>query len=201
MLSMFLWKSIGAHPWVQRNWWDILGFADVRWTGFGETTTDEGHKIWYCGEDSKHQYGVAFIAWKEVEGSIINCTPIFSRLFSNQISAREQTKATVIQVNAPTSDHESKQVEQFCEQLDSIIARTPNKDTCSSRRLECLSRLGCMPDWAGAVERFGTGETNDREWRLLEFTKSHPLTLANSLHLHKLSRTATWHAPNGQVHN
>ena len=22
---------------------------------------DEGHEIWYCGEDSKHQYGVAFI--------------------------------------------------------------------------------------------------------------------------------------------
>ena len=36
--------------------------------GFGETTTDEGlqfcpcvYKIWYCGEDEKHQYGGAFI--------------------------------------------------------------------------------------------------------------------------------------------
>ena len=37
--------------------WDILGLAEVRWTEFGETTTDEGHKIWY----SKHLYGVAFI--------------------------------------------------------------------------------------------------------------------------------------------
>ena len=32
--------------------WDILGLAEVRWTLFGQTTTDEGHKIWYCGEVS-----------------------------------------------------------------------------------------------------------------------------------------------------
>ena len=25
---------------------DILGFAEVRWTEFGETITDEGQKIW-----------------------------------------------------------------------------------------------------------------------------------------------------------
>ena len=51
------------------------------------------------------------------------------------------------------------------------------------------------------VGRFGTGQTNDRGWRLPEFAKSHLLTLANTLHPHKLSRTATWHNPNGQVHN
>lgn len=27
--------------------WDILGLAEVRWTGCGETTTEEGHKLWY----------------------------------------------------------------------------------------------------------------------------------------------------------
>ena len=30
--------------------WDILGLAKVGWTGFIETTTDEGYKIWYYGE-------------------------------------------------------------------------------------------------------------------------------------------------------
>ena len=45
------------------------------------------------------------------------------------------------------------------------------------------------------------GETNDREWRLREFATSHRLTLANTVHPHKLYRTATWHAPNGQTHN
>ena len=40
---------------LKRYPWDILGVAEVRWTGFAETTTDEGQRIWNCGEDSKQQ--------------------------------------------------------------------------------------------------------------------------------------------------
>ena len=67
---------------------DILVFAEVRWTGLGETTTDEGHKIWHCGAVSKHRYNMAFIVRKEVVGSANSCTSISSRLFSFRISAR-----------------------------------------------------------------------------------------------------------------
>ena len=51
--------------------------------------------------------------------------------------------------------------------------------------------------WAGTVGRFGIGETNDRGLRLLEFASTHKLTLANTLHIHNLSRRTTWHSPNG----
>ena len=63
----------------------------------------------------------------------------------------------------PTSDHEDEEVEQFYEQLDSIIAKTPKKDI-----------LVVQGDWNAKVGpdaylhrertigRFGTGETNDR---------------------------------------
>ena len=81
--------------------WDILGLAEVRWTGSGETTTDAGHKIWYYGEDSKHQYGVTFTVGKEAVGSIINCNPISSKLISIRISVRPDN-ITFIQVHAPT---------------------------------------------------------------------------------------------------
>ena len=101
--------------------------AEDRWRGFGETTTDEGHKIWYYGEDSKHQYGVAFIVRKEVVSSIISCTPFSSRLITIQISARPHN-ITVIQVYAPISDHKDEEVEQFYEQLNSIKAKTSKKD-------------------------------------------------------------------------
>ena len=46
--------------------------------------------------------------------------------------------------------------------------------------------------------RSGIGKTNNRGWRLLGFAKSH---LANTPHSNKLSRAATWQAPNRQVHN
>ena len=49
--------------------------------------------------------------------------------------------------------------------------------------------------------RFGTGETNDRGTRLLEFARSHKLTLTNTLFPHKLSRRVTWHSADGRTHN
>ena len=52
---------------------------------------------------------------------------------------------------------------------------------------------------AGTVGWFGIGKTNNRSQCLLEFARSHHLTLANILHPHKLSWTATWHSPNRQV--
>ena len=97
---------------------------------FEETTTDKGHKIWYCREDLEHRYGVTFIVRKEVVGSIISCTPISSRLISIWISGRPHN-ITVIQVYARwciSSDHEDEEVKKFNEQLDSIIAKTPQKD-------------------------------------------------------------------------
>ena len=67
------------------------------------------------------------------------------------------------------------------------------------------SNAKVVPDsyqqWAGTVGRFGIGEANDRQWILLDFAKSHRLTLANTLNPDKLSRTATRHAPDGRVHN
>ena len=103
---------------------------------------------------------------------------------------------TVIQVHAPTSDHE-----QFYKQLDSIKAKTPKKDLLVVQG-DWNAEVG--PDayqhWAGTVGRFVIGRTNDRGWRLREFAKNHRLIHA-TLHPNRLSRTATWYAPNGQVHN
>ena len=140
---------------------------------------------------------MAFIVRKEVVGSISSCTPTSCRLISIRISARPHN-ITVIQVYAPTSDHEDEEIEQFYEQLDSIITKTPNKDILVGQAIK-------SPDlyqyWVGAVGRIGIGPTNDSGRRLLEFANSHRLILANTRHPYKLSWTATWHAPNGQVHN
>ena len=61
---------------LQRYSWDILGLAEVRWTGFGmfgETTTDAGHKLWYSGDETEHKHGVGFIVKKERVNSVISC--------------------------------------------------------------------------------------------------------------------------------
>lgn len=186
---------------LKRYRWDIVGLAEVRWTGFGETTTDEGHKIWFSGKETKHEHGVAFIVRKEVVGTVISCTPVSSRLISIRISARPHN-ITIIQVYAPTSDHDDEELEEFYEQLDSIIKKTPKKDILTVLG-DWNAKIGpdAYQQWAGTAGKFGLGETNDRGLRLLEFAQSHNLTVANTLHPHKKSRTVTWQSPGGLVQN
>ena len=109
---------------------------------------------------------------------------------------------TVIQVYAPTSHHEDEKVEQFYEQLDSVIAKAPKKDILVVQ-CDWNAKVGrhAYQHWAGTVGRFGIGQTNDRGWKLSVFADSHRCTLAKTLYPYRLSRTATWHAPNAQFHN
>ena len=37
---------------------DILGLCEMRWENFGETTTEEGHKVFFSGKEDKHEHGV-----------------------------------------------------------------------------------------------------------------------------------------------
>ena len=69
---------------------------------------------------------MAFIVWKKVVGSIPAAYP-YSGDSSSSGSQQEHT-TSVIQVCAPNSNHEHEGVEQFYEQIDSIITKTPKKD-------------------------------------------------------------------------
>ena len=68
-------KKILTHE-LQRYSCDIIELAEVRWTMFGETSTEERHTIWFSCDDAKHQYGIALLVEKEIFASFISCTPI-----------------------------------------------------------------------------------------------------------------------------
>ena len=44
---------------------DILGISELKWTGMGEFNSDD-HYIYYCGQESLRQNGVAIIVNKRV---------------------------------------------------------------------------------------------------------------------------------------
>ena len=91
---------------------------------------------------------------------------------------------------------------ELYELLESTIMEVPKKDILIIQG-DWNAKVGpdAYENWAGTVGRFGIGETSDRGLRLLDFARSHCLTLTNTLHPHKLSQTATWHSNNSQVHN
>ena len=39
---------------MDRYKWNILGLCEMRWKNFGETTTEEGHKVFFSGKEDKH---------------------------------------------------------------------------------------------------------------------------------------------------
>ena len=60
---------------------NILGFCEMRWKNFGETT-EEGHKVFFSGKENKHEHGVGFLVHKDIVNTVMGCCPVSSRLIT-----------------------------------------------------------------------------------------------------------------------
>ena len=45
---------------MDRYRWNILGLCEMRWKNFGETTTEEGHEVFFSGKKNKQEDGIDF---------------------------------------------------------------------------------------------------------------------------------------------
>ena len=129
---------------MTRYRWNILGLCEMRWKNIGETSTQEGHKLFYSGRDDKHQQGVGFLIHKNTVNCVMGCRPISSRLITIRLRATP-FNITIIQAYAPTSDYDDNDVEDFYEKLQEVLDQTPKKRHPSgARRLECQDRRRCL---------------------------------------------------------
>ena len=39
--------------------WNIVGLCEMRWKK--EMSTDDGHKVYFSGEEDRHEYGLDFL--------------------------------------------------------------------------------------------------------------------------------------------
>ena len=186
---------------MERMSWNILGISEMRWKGTGQGTTEEGHKIWYSGDDKKFVHGVGFLINKNIRSSVMEFTPINERIAGIRI-AGNPFNLSIIQVYAPTSDCDEDQIEEFYHDLENFMKTVPKKDIIVVQG-DWNAKIGqdAYDSWKGTIGKFGLGETNERGQKLLEFAKRHQLTAANTLFNHKTSRRTTWHSPNGVTHN
>ena len=60
---------------MSRYHWNIVGLCEMRWKNFGEMSTDDGHNVYFSGEEGKHEYGVGFLVHKDVVGAVLGCQP------------------------------------------------------------------------------------------------------------------------------
>lgn len=104
----------------------MVGLCEMRWTQFGEIITDEGHKLFYSGLEKKHEEGVGFLVHKNNINSVLECTPVSSRIMTIRLKA-SPFNVTIIQIYAPTTAYSKEEVEQFYDELQ-INQRQSSKE-------------------------------------------------------------------------
>ena len=109
---------------MDRYRFNILGLCEMRWKNFGETTTEEGHKVFFSGKEDKHEHGVGFLVHKDIVNTVMGCRPVSSRLFTIRLRA-VPFNITIVQAYTPTSDYDDNKTEDFYDQPQNVIDQTP----------------------------------------------------------------------------
>ena len=102
---------------------------------------------------------------------------------------------TVFQVYAPTSNTKEAEVEQFYEDLQDLLERTPKKDVIFITG-DWNAKVGSQ-EIPGVTGKFGLGVQNEAGQRLIEFT----LVIANTFFQQHKRRLYTWTSPDGKHQN
>ena len=102
---------------------NILGLCEIRWKSFGETTTEEGHKVFVSRKEDKNEHGVGFLVHKDIVNTVMGCRPVSSRLITISLRA-VPFNITIVQAYAPTSDCDDNEIEEFYDQLQNVIDQT-----------------------------------------------------------------------------
>ena len=84
---------------------------------FGETTTGEGHKVFFSGKEDKHEHDVGFLVHKD---KVMGCRPVSGRLITICLRA-VPFNITIVRAYAPTSDYDENEIEEFYDQLQNVI--------------------------------------------------------------------------------
>ncbi|GFN86226.1 craniofacial development protein 2-like protein [Plakobranchus ocellatus] len=94
---------------------NILGLAEVRWTG--AETMKLGSKTVIYSEGHSHERGVGILFDVTTAKSLGSWCPISDRVVVAKLAAKT-LKLGIIQVYAPTSDSEDVEVAKFYEEID-----------------------------------------------------------------------------------
>ena len=134
----------------------------MRWKNFGETTTEEGHKVFFSEKEDKHEHGVGFLVHKDIVNTVMECRPVSSRLIAIHLRA-VSFNITIVQAYAPTSDYDDNKIEELYDQLQNVIDQTPKKDILVVRG-DWNAKLGkhACENWKEICGLFCNYDINER---------------------------------------
>lgn len=185
----------------------ILGIAETRWLGSGETRLSSGHKIIYSGhpEDQgfHHTQGVAFMLSQAAQRSLVSWEPHGPRLIEATFKTSvKDIMLRLIMGYAPTNEAEEESKDIFYEHLRSIYIKNHSEKNITSLLGDLNAQVG--QDNYGLEEIMGThalGVMNDNGERMTDFCAEHRLVVGGSIFPHKNIHKLTWSSPDGRTQN
>lgn len=155
----------------------ILGFSEVRWPGSATVRTDTG-VLYYSDAENQHVNEVVILINKDIYDSVLDFVPLNNRAMMLRIKTTYRIM-NVIQVYAPTSDHNDQAVESFYNELEELLCATKDGE------IACIigdfnAKVECGTD-VEAVGAYGLGDRCLRGDRLIQFCREQNLCVANTM--------------------
>ena len=175
---------------------DILGLAEVRWKGAGEFTSD-GYKMLYSGGDQHHR-GVGIMLSPDLAKTIKGYWPVSDRIMVTTLNAKP-FDISIIQVYAPTADHDDTEIETFYEEIDKTMKQLKSTDIkivmgdFNAKVGE--GRIGNI------IGPHGLGEINESGERLVEWCAENEFVVTNTWFKNHARRKWTWKSPGDRQRN
>ena len=47
-----------------------MGLCEIRWKNFDDMSIDDGHKLYFSGEEDRHEYGAGVLAQKDTVSDV-----------------------------------------------------------------------------------------------------------------------------------
>ena len=183
--------------------WHVVGLCETKRRGEGLRELSGGSWMYETGktEESPNAKGLALLINKNFTDYVENFEKHSDRIISCKIKLHGKTSLQIIQVYAPTCDHDNETVELFYEELEKAIDRK----ACSHHIVmgDFNAKIGVRNtnDKMKCIGPFGTGNRNERGERLLDFAEENNLVVTNSLFFKAANRYWTWEAPGGVTKN
>lgn len=178
--------------------WHILGLSEVRRPGEEEILLNNGHVLYWKGNDTQH-HGVGFIVHKSIKNNIKKYVGISDRLAYLIISINQNTTIQVIQVYNYTTASEDTEVEELYASIEKIMEIEKTNYTIVMGDFN--ARLGVKEpeDKSNYINNNGLGKRNERGEMLADFVNCNKLYAVNTYFKKKPQRRWTWVGPNGKV--
>lgn len=179
--------------------WDIVGVSEVRRATEKLITLKSGNLFYHSHTDNSIG-GVGFFINKRQIPRVTAVKSISSRVAYINLNLNSRYSLKIIQVYAPTSDHDDEEVDMFYEDIST--AANDNRCYYTITCGDFNAKVGKNNDTNEIVTgNYGSGDRNNRGKQLINFLLKNSQYLMNTYFKKKECRRWTWISPNGLVKN